>query len=104
MLTTFGAGFPKSQSSGAGGGGDEESESEPPSVEAIAFSPVLPIAVTGSLSGVLGVWDMPTQKLRQRCNHDVSYEITIVMAVVSSHFHVYSITNVQCQACDTHCT
>eukprot|EP00731_Ephydatia_muelleri_P030804 Em0022g318a len=36
-------------------------------VEAVAFSTSLPVALTGSLSGVLGVWDLSTQKLRQQC-------------------------------------
>ena len=64
---TFSAGF-------AGQGdadGGAEGEKEVSSVEAVGLSPVIPLAVTGSLSGVLGVWDMPTQKLRQKCTHKV---------------------------------
>lgn len=41
------------------------------SVEAVCFSPHQPVGLTGSLSGVLGVWDLPTQKLRLQCVHQV---------------------------------
>lgn len=41
------------------------------SVESVCFSPVLPVVVTGSLSGVIGVWDVSTQQLRQRCLQNV---------------------------------
>ena len=58
-MATFAAGFPLS--------GEDDS----PSVEAVAFSSSLPVAVTGSLSGVLGVWDLPTQRLRQQLQHEV---------------------------------
>ena len=46
-------------------------EDELQSVEAVGFSPTLPVAVTGSLSGVVGIWDIPTQKLRQNLTHEV---------------------------------
>ena len=55
VVVTFAAGFPSS------------GENDSPLIEAVGFSPSLPIAVTGSLSGVLGVWDVPTQKPRQQC-------------------------------------
>lgn len=61
VVGTFVAGFPSS------------GENDSPSVEAVGFSPSLPVAVTGSLSGVLGVWDLPTQKLRQQCQHGVGH-------------------------------
>lgn len=40
-------------------------------MEAVAFSPSHPHALTGSLSGALAIWDIPTQTLRHRCNHEV---------------------------------
>ena len=58
-MATFAAGFPLT--------GDDDS----PSVEAVGFSSSLPVAVTGSLSGVLGIWDLPTQRLRQQLQHEV---------------------------------
>ena len=65
---TFSAGFARQGGSDAGAEGEKEEVS---SVEAVGLSPTVPLAVTGSLSGVLGVWDMPTQKLRQKCIHKV---------------------------------
>ena len=75
ILATFQAGFPRSEgasSSPAGQVSDLSEEREPVCVEAVGFSSVLPVALTGSLSGVLGVWDLPTQQLRLQCTHDVS--------------------------------
>ncbi len=63
MLSVFPAGFAEERE----GGGEELSCD----VEAVCFSSVLPVGLTGSLSGVLGVWDLPTQKLRQKCLHKV---------------------------------
>lgn len=58
-MATFPAGFPLSD------------VDDPPSVEAVGFSSSLPVVVTGSLSGFLGVWDLPTQRLRQQLQHEV---------------------------------
>lgn len=41
----------------------------PPSIEAVGFSSLQPILATGSLSGVLGVWDLSSYRLRQQCKH-----------------------------------
>ena len=68
VLATFSAGFAKQV--GVAGVAVEE-EADLPSVEAVGLSPTNPLAVTGSLSGVLGIWDIPTQKLRQKCIHKV---------------------------------
>ena len=71
-MATFAAGFPSSE--GATPASDKvegEEEREFVCVEAVGFSPTLPVAVTGSLSGVLGVWDLPTQQLRLQCPHEV---------------------------------
>lgn len=56
----------------------EDQGGELPSVEAVGFSPALPVAVTGSLSGVMGVWDVPTQKLRQKLTHEV-YTLALLL-------------------------
>ena len=66
---TFSAGFARQVDGDHGAEGGKEGELS--SVEAVGLSPTSPLAVTGSLSGVLGVWDMPTQKLRQKCIHKV---------------------------------
>ncbi|XP_077997578.1 angio-associated migratory cell protein-like [Glandiceps talaboti] len=57
VITTFGAGPPASE---------EESNS----VEAVGFCKSLPLAAVGSLNGVVGVWDVPTQIKRNQCKHD----------------------------------
>ena len=69
MLVTFSAGFAKHVDSGGGASAEQESQLSP--VEAVGFSPSTSLAVTGSLSGVMGVWDIPTQKLRHKCVHQV---------------------------------
>ena len=72
VLCVFAAGFsPASNESGSSGGSESGDGERQCSVEAVGFSPLLPVAVTGSLSGVVGVWDFPTQKLRQKCSHEV---------------------------------
>ena len=58
---------------------------ELPSVEAVGFSSALPVAVTGSLSGMVGVWDIPTQKLRQQLTHEVLYFLLIRPRVKDVH-------------------
>lgn len=64
VLSVFPAGFsPPSPSS--------EGAHTSCSVEAVCFSPSQSMGLTGSLSGVLGVWDLPTQKLRLQCVHQV---------------------------------
>ena len=51
----------------------EHGSSEPPpsSVEDVCFCPSLPLALTASLSGAVGVWDIATQKLRHKLQHQV---------------------------------
>lgn len=56
---------------GEGRDGRGEEEPQVPVIESVGFCPSLPLALTGSLSGVLAVWDLPTQKLRQQCRHEV---------------------------------
>lgn len=68
VLATLAVGFPKQTAELSG---DEASVSEvASSVEAVGFSPVLPLAVTASLSGVLGVWDTSSWTLRHQCHHE----------------------------------
>ncbi|KAK2144731.1 hypothetical protein LSH36_735g01024 [Paralvinella palmiformis] len=40
------------------------------SVETVGLSNVLAYAATGTLSGHLQIWDVPTQVCRQQCKHD----------------------------------
>ena len=62
MVATFAAGMPQ----------DVDGDGPPPSsVEAVAFCPSLPLALTASLSGGVGVWDIATQKLRHKLQHQV---------------------------------
>lgn len=58
VLSTLAAGFQEN--------GDGDS---PPSIEAVGFSPHQPMLATASLSGVLGVWDLSSYRLRQQCKH-----------------------------------
>ena len=75
VLATFSAGFAK-QVDVAGAAVEEEADLL--SVEAVGLSPTNPLAVTGSLGGVLGVWDIPTQKLRQKCIHKVMVSTSMI--------------------------
>jgi len=52
-------------------GMEDKYSSDRRSVEAVCFCPVLPVVVTGSLSGHVGVWDIATQRLRQKCMQEV---------------------------------
>jgi WD40 repeat protein len=48
---------------------EDKTHSTPSSVEDVAFFPSLPLALTASLSGAVGVWDIATQKLRHTLQH-----------------------------------
>ncbi len=65
VVATLSAGFPRGQDS------VPSAPAEDGSVECVAFTPTLPLAVSGSLSGVMAVWDLPTQQLRLVCQHEV---------------------------------
>ncbi|XP_046859614.1 angio-associated migratory cell protein-like [Xenia sp. Carnegie-2017] len=39
------------------------------SIESVAFCSILPVVLTGSLSGKLGIWDLTNQRIRQQCEH-----------------------------------
>ena len=63
------------------------------SVEDVAFCPSLPLAITASLSGAVGVWDIATQKLRHKLQHQVElplfiYSSCILVCVCVCLFHV----------------
>ncbi|KAL9957954.1 hypothetical protein ACROYT_G034913 [Oculina patagonica] len=57
VLSTLVAGF------------QSDDDDSPPSIEAVGFSPQQPMLATASLSGVLGVWDLSSYRLRQQCKH-----------------------------------
>ncbi|EDO35758.1 predicted protein [Nematostella vectensis] len=59
VLTSLNAGFPN----------PKDDTDSPPSIESVCFSKVNPVLATASLSGVLGLWDLSTQRLRQQCKH-----------------------------------
>ena len=65
----------------------DEATSQPPpsSVEDVAFSPSLPLALTASLSGAVGVWDIATQKLRHKLHHQVNLCVCIIVCVYANY-------------------
>ena len=69
VVVSLAAGMPQEVASTA----DDEGTIQPPpsSVEDVAFFPSLPLALTASLSGAVGVWDIATQKLRHTLQHQV---------------------------------
>ncbi|XP_073490487.1 angio-associated migratory cell protein [Aquarana catesbeiana] len=48
----------------------EDGESESNSVESLGFCNVLPLAAVGYLDGTLAIYDISTQTLRHRCQHE----------------------------------
>ncbi|CAH2305189.1 angio-associated migratory cell [Pelobates cultripes] len=48
----------------------EEGEAETNSVESVGFCNVLPLAAVGYLDGTLAIYDISTQTLRHRCQHE----------------------------------
>ena len=72
----------------------EHGSSEPPpsSVEDVCFCPSLPLALTASLSGAVGVWDIATQKLRHKLQHQVCVCVCVCVHVcVFLHFYVQQV-------------
>ncbi len=64
-MATLDAGFPRPSDPGDEGG-------ESGCVECVGVSPTQSLALTGSLSGTLAIWDLPTQQMRLNCQHVVS--------------------------------
>jgi hypothetical protein len=64
---------------------EDKTHSTPSSVEDVAFFPSLPLALTASLSGAVGVWDIATQKLR----HTLQHQVDLIPCIV-------------CTTCDTY--
>lgn len=52
----------------APGGESEEAESN--SVESLGFCNVMPLAAVGYLDGTLAIYDLSTQSLRHKCQHE----------------------------------
>ncbi|XP_010019504.1 PREDICTED: angio-associated migratory cell protein-like [Nestor notabilis] len=52
----------------APGGKSEEAESN--SVESLGFCNVMPLAAVGYLDGTLAIYDLSTQSLRHKCQHE----------------------------------
>lgn len=52
-------------------------DSHPDSIECIVFTPSQQLLICGTLSGAIGIWDMPTQKLRHLA-HDGSGIVDII--------------------------
>ncbi|XP_070569921.1 angio-associated migratory cell protein-like [Ptychodera flava] len=50
--------------------GPAASEDESNSVEAVAFCKSQPLVAVGSLNGIVGLWDIPTQIQRNQCKHE----------------------------------
>lgn len=79
VLSTFEAGFPQSK---------EESEST--SVECVCFSNDTLFALSGSLSGVLAIWDISAQRLRHQCKHPIGAGVTRLSLDPSVVYHVFT--------------
>ena len=70
VVVSLAAGMPQEA---VGSTAEEGTPSAPSSVEDVAFFPSLPLALTASLSGAVGVWDIATQKLRHCLQHQASF-------------------------------
>ena len=79
ILSTFDAGFPQSN-------GDTENTS----VECVSFSTDTLFVLSGSLSGVLAVWDISAQRLRHECKHPIGAGVTKLMLDPSVVYHVFT--------------
>ena len=79
VLCSFEAGFPQS---------GEESENS--SVECVAFSSDTQYVLSGSLSGVLGIWDISAQRLRHSCKHPLGAGITRLSIDPTVSFHIFT--------------
>lgn len=78
-VASFDAGFPR----------DDDSETQN-SIECVGFSNDTLFALSGSLSGVLGIWDISAQRLRHRCNHPVGCGITTLSLVKDVSSQVFT--------------
>ena len=79
VLATFDAGFPQSKE-----------ESENTSVECVCFSNDTVFVLSGSLSGVLGIWDISAQRLRHECKHPIGAGVTRLNLDQSVVYHVFT--------------
>lgn len=79
ILSTFNAGFPQ---------GDDDSENS--SVECVAFTDDTIYALSGSLSGVLAVWDISAQRLRHTCKHSLGAGIVTLCLDPTVSYHVFT--------------
>ena len=79
ILTSFDAGFPH---------GNEDGEST--SVECVSFSNDTLYVLSGSLSGVLAVWDISAQRLRHECRHPIGAGVTKLALDPSVVYHVFT--------------
>ena len=79
ILSTFDAGFPQ---------GDDGSEDS--SVECVAFTDDTSYILSGSLSGVLAVWDISAQRLRHTCKHPLGAGIATLCFDPTVSYHIFT--------------
>ena len=79
LVASFDAGFAQASD-----------DSEPPSIECVAFSHDQTLACSGSLSGVLAIWDISAQRLRHQCKHPAGSGITKLAWDSKSFSHIYT--------------
>lgn len=79
VLSTFQAGFPQSKE-----------ETDNASVECVCFSSDMLFVLSGSLSGVLAVWDISAQRLRHECKHPLGAGVTRLVLNPTVVYHVFT--------------
>lgn len=98
VVVSLAAGMPQEVASTA----DDEGMIQPPpsSVEDVVFFPTLPLALTASLSGAVGVWDIATQKLRHTLRHQVQHFLWSIYTVEDNVLVQAGVVRLQCSRRD----
>ncbi len=79
IIATFDAGFPQS-----------DNEAQNSSIECVSFSMDMSYVLSGSLSGVLGIWDISAQRLRHQCKHPIGSGITALALTPERQSHIFT--------------
>eukprot|EP00794_Sanderia_malayensis_P017476 gene17476-19223_t len=83
VITTFQASFHEK-------GDDHDESQQSTSIECVAFSNDMMYILSGSLSGVLAVWDISAQRLRHKCKHPNEAGITALSVDLHQQCHVFT--------------
>ncbi len=81
VIATFEAGFPQA---------DDEGDDDNKSIECVAFSRDMSYVLSGSLSGVLAIWDISAQRLRHQCKHPMGSGITALAIHPDNQSHAFT--------------